>query len=82
VEADDMSLASKDIFEIALELPEGERLDLAAALLAASEPPTPELAGESWLAEIDRRSQEIDSGSVSCISWEQVKQAARGQHGR
>jgi len=76
-----MSLASKDIFEIALELPEGERLDLAAALLAASEPPTPELAGESWLAEIDRRSREIDSG-VSCISWEQVKRSARERHGR
>jgi hypothetical protein len=51
-----MSLPSKDILAVALALPEGERLDLAAALLAASEPPTPELAGEPWLAEIDRRS--------------------------
>jgi len=77
-----MSLPSKDILAVALALPEGERLDLAAALLAASEPPTPELAGEPWLAEIDRRSQEIDSGSVTCISWDQVKQTARVQHGR
>jgi putative addiction module component (TIGR02574 family) len=77
-----MSLPPKDILEVALALPEDERLDLAAALLAASEPPTPELAGEPWLAEIDRRSQEIDSGRVSCISWEQVKQSARESHGR
>ncbi len=77
-----MSLASKDILEIALTLPEVERLDLAAALLAASEPPTPELTDDRWLAEVNRRSDEIDCNSVTCLSWDHVKESARGQHGR
>jgi|694.fasta_scaffold82724_2 hypothetical protein len=77
-----MNLASKDILEIALSLSEVERLDLAAALLAATEPPAPEPSGDLWLVEIARRSSEVDSGSVHCVSWDQVKQAARARHER
>ena len=75
-----MSPASRNILQLALALPEDERLDLAATLLAASEPPIPGATGREWAAEIDRRSSEIDSGAVECLTWEQVKQAARSRN--
>ena len=77
-----MSPNSRNILQLALALPEDERLDLAATLLAACEPPIPEPTGSEWAAEIDRRSSEIDGGSVECLTWEQVKQAARSRHER
>ena len=74
-----MSPHSQNILQLALALPEDERLDIAASLLAACEPPIPEPTGREWAAEIDRRSIEIDSGAVECLTWEQVKQAARSR---
>ena len=75
-----MSQHSQNILQLALALPEDERLNLAATLLAACEPPTPEPTGREWAAEIARRSSDIDSGAVECLTWEQVKQAARSRH--
>lgn len=72
-----MSPNSMQILKTALALPEGERLELAEALFAASEPPVPSLSGEAWAAEIDRRSDEIDSGVAACLPWDQVKELAR-----
>lgn len=74
-----MSQTSQDTLELAMALPEVDRLDIAAALLAACEPPMPEPAGAEWVAEISRRSDEIDRDSVECLTWEQVKQASRSR---
>ncbi len=51
-----MSPTTEQLLTSALTLPESERLELAEALLAASEPPAPELTGDAWLAELHRRS--------------------------
>ncbi len=75
-----MSPHSQNILQLALALPEDERLDIAASLLAACEPPIPEPTGTEWAAEIDRRSIEIDSGALEFLRWDQVKQAARTRH--
>jgi len=74
-----MSQTSQDILELAMALPEVDRLDIAAALLAACEPPRQKPAGGEWVAEINRRSDEIDRGGVECLTWEQVKQASRSR---
>jgi putative addiction module component (TIGR02574 family) len=54
-------------------LPVVDRIQLIEALwdTLPAESPAP-LTGE-WLAEIQRRSAEYDSGSVEAVSWEQVR---------
>ena len=60
-----------------MKLPEGQRLDLAEALFAVSEPPPPGLMGDAWLAELQRRSAEINSGEIVWSSWAEVKRRVR-----
>jgi len=54
-------------------LPVGERILLIEALWdtlpADSLPPL----SEQWLAEIERRSAEFDSGAVQTVPWEQIR---------
>jgi putative addiction module component (TIGR02574 family) len=71
-----MSPAVEQLLSLAMELSEDERLELAEALVAASAPqlgPT----GEEWLAEVRRRSDEIDAGTVKLSTWAEVKKRAR-----
>lgn len=71
-----MSPAVEQLFSSAMALSQDERLALADALLAASAPalgPT----GEEWLAELRRRSGEIDAGKVKLSTWAEVKRRAR-----
>lgn len=72
-----MNSSTKNLLEIALSLPEGERLALAEALIvsvqASEQPPF----DEAWQAEIRRRSAEIDSGKVVPIPWSEVRNRAR-----
>lgn len=72
-----MSPMSQQLLASALALPESERLDLAEAIIAASEPPTPQLRGDAWLAELKRRSAEIDAGTFGLLPWSEVKRRAR-----
>lgn len=74
-----MSPAAEQLLNSALQLPEPERLELTDALLAALEPPVPELTGDAWLAELQRRSAELDAGTAVLSSWEEVKQRVRGR---
>ena len=62
-----MSPTTEQLLTSALTLPESERLELAEALLAASEPPAPEPTGDAWLAELHRRSAQIDAGAAVLI---------------
>lgn len=74
-----MSPSTEQLLASALALPESERLELAQALLAASEPPAPEPTGDAWLAELQRRSDQIDAGEAALIPWEEVKQRVRAR---
>jgi hypothetical protein len=72
-----MSPAAQQLLQAASTLPERERLDLADALLAsrdyASELPfDPEL-----FLDINRRSAEIDSGTVETAPWPIVRERVR-----
>jgi hypothetical protein len=60
-----MSPATEQLLMSALALAESERLELAEALLAASEPPAPDPTGDAWLAELRRRSAQIDAGHAA-----------------
>ena len=72
-----MTLTQQQILASALALPEVEQVELAEALLAGGQPPIPELTGEAWLAELDRRSAEMDAGGTTWTSWADVKEKAR-----
>jgi len=74
-----MSPTTEKLLNSALALPEGERLELAEALLAASEPPAPGLTGDAWLAELHRRSAEIDAGTAPLAPWQEVKRRVRAR---
>jgi putative addiction module component (TIGR02574 family) len=74
-----MSPTCEQLLTSALALPESERLELAEALLAASEPPVPEPAGDAWLAEVRRRSAQIDAGAAALTPWPEVKQRVRAR---
>lgn len=60
----------------AARLPIADRIELIEALWDTD--PAEELPplSNEWLAEIQRRSAQYESGSVETIPWEQVKSAA------
>ena len=71
-----MRTAAKDILNAALRLPEPDQVELATELLAHLEGEGDADVDAAWAAEIDRRTREIDRGSVKPISWPAVKRAA------
>jgi putative addiction module component (TIGR02574 family) len=57
-------------------LPVADRIELMDAIWDTLPPDSlPPLSGE-WLAEIQRRSAEFDSGKAQVVSWEEVKAEA------
>lgn len=50
-----------------------ERVALAGLLIESLEPVSEEGVEEAWLAEIERRMAELDSGSVQTIPWEELR---------
>lgn len=64
--------ATEQVFQTALTLPTEERFQLIEALIAAEQTPPP--FDESWRAVIQRRSAEIDAGTVAEIPWSEVRQ--------
>lgn len=61
------------ILDDALRQPEKERARIAETLIASLDAaPGPEVK-RAWQEEIDRRLREMDSGTVQCIPWEQVR---------
>lgn len=74
-----MSPATEQLLQCAMALPESERLALAEALLAASEHPTGPEISDGWLAEVQRRSAQIDAGEAVLTPWLEVKRRARAR---
>ncbi len=70
-----MNTMCEQLLTSAMSLPISERLELAEALLAGSE--TPELTGDAWVAELNRRSAEVDSGEAITSSWPEVQSRVR-----
>lgn len=71
-----MLLMARDLqtmFRDALELSEGDRATLAGLLIGSLEPPPDPEVEELWAIEAERRWQEIESGAVETIPWEEVR---------
>ena len=56
-----------------MELPEGERAEFAAQLIASLDRETDEDWAAAWDEEIRRRIEELDSGRVKTIPWEEAR---------
>jgi putative addiction module component (TIGR02574 family) len=61
------------LLEEALQLPEEERIALADALLGSVEEPEPLVPGETFAETIQRRIDELESGAVRAIPWEEAR---------
>lgn len=74
-----MDEAVRRTFESALMLPEEEREALAAALLASLSVAADErLVDASWKAEVRRRVEELDRGSVQPLEWDAARRVIFG----
>ena len=62
-----------EILRHALALPPEARAALIGPLIESLDPSVDEGAEEAWRAEIHRRIQEIDSGAVQLIPWEEAR---------
>lgn len=68
-----MTCDLETLFREALELSEGDRATLAWLLIESLEPPPDANVGDLWAVEEDRRWQQIESGVLQAVPWEEVR---------
>ena len=76
-----MSPSTELVLHSALELPLDEQIELIEALVASLDEKEPAPLDEQWLAEIQRRSAEIDAGKVKPVPWSAVREEIRKHAG-
>ncbi len=69
-----MGTNAETLLTLALDLPESDRAEIAAALLESLEPPAEADVETAWREEVARRVAAIDAGEVQMIPWEQVRE--------
>jgi putative addiction module component (TIGR02574 family) len=68
-----------DLLREALSLPQEQRAALIDSLLESLDSHVDEDAEEAWRQEIYRRLQQIDSGAVQLIPWEDAERRLRAK---
>ena len=68
-----MATSAEDLFQKALDLDEKERAALAARLIESLDTEVEEGVEAAWLAEVERRMEELDSSTVQSIPWEKIR---------
>jgi len=63
---------TEKLYEQALELPIDDRLILIDKLIISTNLPTQADIDQAWSEEVERRSQELDSGTAKLIPGEEV----------
>ncbi|MFT7640519.1 MAG: putative addiction module component (TIGR02574 family) [Pirellulaceae bacterium] len=71
----------QDILSSASQLPIDDRLRLIDDLASSVPDDHPPHLSPEWLAEINRRGDEIDSGSVAPESWSVIRERLFAKHG-
>jgi len=62
----------EDVLKEALQLPERERAQVAAELLASLEPDVETRDGEAWIAEVERRAHAAVAGARG-LTWDETR---------
>jgi putative addiction module component (TIGR02574 family) len=68
-----MATELRQLFREALELTDNDRATLAGLLIESLEGDADPDVEQAWAAEAERRWQEIESGKVQTIPWEEIK---------
>lgn len=77
-----MTPAAEQILRKALELDESDRATLAGLLIESLDAAQEEGWAEAWAAEIQRRTDQLDSGEVTTIPWEDLRaRLVKKKHG-
>jgi len=71
----------QSILSFAMQLSVSERLELIDALWESVPPVALPPLSDEWRAEIERRSSEVDAGTVATIPWERVREEAFRRNG-
>lgn len=72
-----MNAAAEQLLNVAVTLPDGDRVELVEAILATLRPKDRPPFDDSWREVILRRSAELQSGEVTAVPWSEVKRQAR-----
>ena len=67
-----MNTRAQQLLRTALTLPDADRAEMAASLIQSLDPQMEEDVQAAWSAEIKRRLESIDNGSVELIPWDDV----------
>lgn len=70
-------MEATELLKKALTLPDKDRAELAASLIDSLDATVDEGADIAWQEEIAHRIQDIDSGKVKTIPWEDVRKKGR-----
>lgn len=63
----------EELYQKALDLDERERAALAARLIESLDTEVGEGVEAAWLAEVERRMEELDSRKIESIPWDEVR---------
>jgi putative addiction module component (TIGR02574 family) len=77
----DMAVSREDLFRQALQLDEAERAALAGMLIDSIDSDSEEGVEAAWMAEIERRIVELDTGKTKTIPWDAVRDGLRQRIG-
>lgn len=79
-----MTRQALDLLQKALSLSEQERADLACSLIDSLDAVADQDAENAWNEEIARRIEQLDSGKVKTVPWEELRAriSAKLTHGR
>jgi putative addiction module component (TIGR02574 family) len=76
-----MDPSAEQVLHDALKLPDGDRLQIAEALFSSLQPNQQPPFDESWREVIRRRSDELESGMVTPVPWQEVKRRIQERTG-
>ncbi len=69
----------ESVLSAASQLSDDERLRLIDDLAASVPDDRPPSPSPEWLAEVERRSAEVDAGTVTLVPWESVRKELFGR---
>jgi putative addiction module component (TIGR02574 family) len=73
-----MTSQAEKLLEDAMRLPPESRAALAGSLLSSLEPSDDEDVAIAWRMEVASRLEELDSGQVEAVSWEETQRRIFG----
>jgi len=68
-----MARSAHDLFEEAMRLDPEERATLMRLLIESLDAESEKGVDDAWMAEVERRMAELDSGAVQSLPWDELR---------